>query len=457
MGRSEYMIKKVLIANRGEIATRVMRTCNEMNIQTVAVYSEADSTSPFVQLADESYLLGPSRVQESYLHVDKVMEIAHTAEVDAIHPGYGFLSENADFARRCTEEGFIFIGPTSEVIEQMGDKIAARKTMQKADVPVVPGTTNAVETVEAAQDAANDIGYPIMLKASAGGGGIGMQVVKNDKELSKAFSSNSERAKNLFGDGSMFLEKKIENAHHVEIQLIADGKGDAIHLYDRECSIQRRNQKVIEEAPSPFISEKTRMNMGEAAVQAAKTLQYTSAGTIEFMVDDEENFYFLEMNTRIQVEHPVTEEITGLDIVKMQIQIANGEGLSIDQPSVSIQGHAIEARIYAEDPKTFFPSPGHISKFQLPKGENIRNEVTVENEMDVTPFYDPMIGKLIVKGDTRKKAISHLKNALEAYEIEGIKTNIPMLKNIIEHEKFKSGHTTTAFVDDHYLSQFKQK
>ena len=449
------MITKILIANRGEIASRVMRTCQEMDIQTVAVYSEADRYSPFVQMADESYLLGPSRVQDSYLNVDKLLEIAHEAKVDAIHPGYGFLSENASFCKRCTEEGFTFIGPTSDVIEKMGDKIAARKTMQKAGVPVVPGTENAVGTVEEAIVSANDIGYPIMLKASAGGGGIGMQVVRDEKELTTAFASHSKRAENLFGDGAMFLEKKVENAHHVEIQVIADSQGNVIHLYDRECSVQRRHQKVIEEAPSPFISEKTRQDMCAAAVQAAETLTYTSAGTIEFLVDEDENYYFLEMNTRIQVEHPVTEEITGVDIVKLQVHIANGRALPFDQKSISRQGHAIEARIYAEDPKTFFPSPGHISKFELPQGNHIRNEVTVESDMEVTPFYDPMIGKLIVSGTTRDEAITRMKEALASYRVEGIKTNIPMLENIIGNDVFLSGRTTTAFIDEHYLPSLK--
>lgn len=449
------MITKILIANRGEIASRVMRTCQEMDIQTVAVYSEADRYSPFVQMADESYLLGPSRVQDSYLNVDKLLEIAHEAKVDAIHPGYGFLSENASFCKRCTEEGFTFIGPTSDVIEKMGDKIAARKTMQKAGVPVVPGTENAVGTVEEAIVSANDIGYPIMLKASAGGGGIGMQVVRDEKELTTAFASHSKRAENLFGDGAMFLEKKVENAHHVEIQVIADSQGNVIHLYDRECSVQRRHQKVIEEAPSPFISEKTRQDMCAAAVQAAETLTYTSAGTIEFLVDEDENYYFLEMNTRIQVEHPVTEEMTGVDIVKLQIHIANGRTLPFDQKSISRQGHAIEARIYAEDPKTFFPSPGHISKFELPQGNHIRNEVTVESDMEVTPFYDPMIGKLIVSGTTRDEAITRMKEALASYRVEGIKTNIPMLENIIGNDVFLSGRTTTAFIDEYYLPSLK--
>lgn len=449
------MITKILIANRGEIASRVMRTCQEMDIQTVAVYSEADRYSPFVQMADESYLLGPSRVQDSYLNVDKLLEIAHEAKVDAIHPGYGFLSENASFCKRCTEEGFTFIGPTSDVIEKMGDKIAARKTMQKAGVPVVPGTENAVGTVEEAIVSANDIGYPIMLKASAGGGGIGMQVVRDEKELTTVFASHSKRAENLFGDGAMFLEKKVENAHHVEIQVIADSQGNVIHLYDRECSVQRRHQKVIEEAPSPFISEKTRQDMCAAAVQAAETLTYTSAGTIEFLVDEDENYYFLEMNTRIQVEHPVTEEITGVDIVKLQVHIANGRTLPFDQKSISRQGHAIEARIYAEDPKTFFPSPGHISKFELPQGNHIRNEVTVESDMEVTPFYDPMIGKLIVSGTTRDEAITRMKEALASYRVEGIKTNIPMLENIIGNDVFLSGRTTTAFIDEYYLPSLK--
>lgn len=444
------MIKKILIANRGEIAARVMRTCKEMDIQTVAVYSEADENAPFVKMADECFLLGPPRVQDSYLNMDKIIEIAHLAKVDAVHPGYGFLSENAHFCKRCTEEGFIFIGPTSHVIEQMGDKIAARKTMKQAGVPVVPGTDTEVESVEEALQSAGKIGYPIMLKAAAGGGGIGMQIVRSDDELTKAFASNSKRAQNLFGDGSMFLEKKIERAHHVEIQVVGDTMGNAVHLYDRECSIQRRNQKVIEEAPSPFISEDTRNKMGTAAVEAAKTLQYSNAGTIEFLVDKDENFYFLEMNTRIQVEHPVTEEITGIDIVQLQIQVANGNPLSFSQKDINKEGHAMEARIYAEDPKTFFPSPGHISLFEKPSGDNVRNEVTVTSDYDVTPFYDPMIGKLIVRGVNREEAIEQMKKALKNYKIEGIKTNLSMLKEIVEHTQFESGITTTAFIEEHY-------
>ncbi|APC48514.1 biotin carboxylase [Virgibacillus halodenitrificans] len=445
------MIKKVLIANRGEIAARIIRSCKKLDILTVAVYSEVDQKAPYVSMADESYLIGPPRVNESYLNTERIFSIAKEAKVDAIHPGYGFLSENGDFAEACNKEGIIFIGPSSQIIKQMGDKIAARKEMQKAGVPVVPGTSEAVPSVEEALEVAGQIGYPIMLKATAGGGGIGMQVVRSDKELTKAFESNSKRALTFFGNGAMFMEKKIENARHIEIQVLADHHGNVVHLFERDCSIQRRNQKVIEEAPSTFISERTREEMGSAAVKAAKTLGYTNAGTIEFLVDQNENYYFLEMNTRIQVEHPITEEITGTDIVEAQFAIANNERLNIEQHELEIDGHAIEVRIYAEDPVSFFPSPGHISKLELPKGESVRNEIAVTSEYDVTPFYDPMIGKLIVKGNTRDDAIDLLKQALLEYKVEGIKTNISMLLNIVDSEPFKKGNTTTAFVEEHYL------
>ncbi|GGB31228.1 acetyl-CoA carboxylase biotin carboxylase subunit [Virgibacillus dakarensis] len=449
------MIKKILIANRGEIAARVIRTCKKLNIRTVAVFSEADQKAPFVALADESYLLGPPRVNESYLKADKIIQIAKEANADAIHPGYGFLSENAVFAEKCQEAGLTFIGPRGAIMKKMGSKIEARKTMQAAGVPVVPGTDGAVESADEALAIAKEIGYPIMLKASAGGGGIGMQVVESDAELTKAFASNSKRAETFFGDGAMFMEKKLENARHIEVQLLADEYGNAVHLFERECSIQRRNQKVVEEAPSPFISEMTRMKMGETAVTAAKAIGYTNAGTIEFLVDEEENFYFLEMNTRIQVEHAITEEITGLDIVEEQINIANGEALTIDQASLNINGHAIEVRIYAEDPVSFFPSPGHITTMEAPAGENVRNELAVTANYDVTPYYDPMIGKLIVTGATRAEAIEVLKSALGNYKIDGIKTNIPMLETVIDHEAFKAGNTTTAFVQKHYLPMVK--
>ncbi|WP_047982004.1 acetyl-CoA carboxylase biotin carboxylase subunit [Ornithinibacillus contaminans] len=443
------MITKILIANRGEIAARIIRTCKQMNIQTVAVYSEADQKAPFVKMADESYLLGPSRVQESYLNVDKILEIAKESGADAIHPGYGFLSENGSFARKCEAVGITFIGPSSSVIEMMGSKIEARKAMKKANVPIVPGTEEAIQSVEEAVEIAKTIGYPIMLKASAGGGGIGMQVVYNDAELEKAFHSNAKRAENFFGDGAMFLEKKIEGARHIEIQVLADQHGNAIHLFERECSIQRRNQKVLEEAPSPFITQETRSQMGMAATYAVKAIGYTNAGTLEFLVDQEQNFYFLEMNTRIQVEHPVTEEITGLDIVEAQIKIANGELLGIEQEEVTINGHAIEARIYAEDPITFFPSPGHLTTYDIPVGDNIRLETAVTSDYDVTPFYDPMISKLIVHGETRTAAINTLKKTLAKTTIEGIKTNVPLLREIVTHKAFQRGDTRTGFIEEH--------
>lgn len=451
------MIKKVLIANRGEIAARVIRTCKKLDIETVAVYSEADQKASFVEMADESYLIGPPRVNESYLNVDKIISIAKEANVDSIHPGYGFLSESGQFVEKCEQNDIVFIGPSKTIMEKMGSKIEARKAMQESGVPVVPGTDGVVASADEAIEITEDIGYPIMLKASAGGGGIGMQVVHTDDELMKVFESNSKRAKTFFGDGAMFMEKKLENARHIEIQLLADSHGHAVHLFERECSIQRRNQKVVEEAPSPFITEETRQKMGNAAVNAAKSLGYTNAGTIEFLVDEKENFYFLEMNTRIQVEHPVTEEITGIDIVEKQLEIANGKELQLTQSDLTIDGHAIEVRIYAEDPKTFFPSPGHISEFQLPEGEHVRNETAVTEDYDVTPFYDPMIGKLIVKGNTRNEAISLMKDALLTYKIEGIKTNLPMLVDVIDNNEFKKGNTTTGFVQQFYLPQIKAK
>lgn len=451
------MIKKILIANRGEIAARIIRTCNKMNIMTVAIYSEADQKADFVDMADESYLIGPPRVNESYLNADKIISIAKQANVDAIHPGYGFLSESDVFAEQCEEQGIIFIGPPASVIREMGSKILARQLMEKAGVPSIPGTKNAIGTTEEALIAAHNIGYPVMLKASAGGGGIGMQVVNSDEELILAFESNTKRAKTFFGNGDMFMEKKVEDARHIEVQLLADNTGNVLHLFERDCSIQRRNQKVVEEAPSTFITEKTRNQMTEAAINAARALGYTNAGTIEFLVDSKENFYFLEMNTRVQVEHPVSEEITGIDIVEKQILIAAGEPLGLSQEDIVINGHAIEVRIYAEDPETFLPSPGHVSQVIFPQGEHIRNEPAITGTCDVTPFYDPMIAKLVVHGTDRQDAISLLSEALQAYKVEGIKTNLPMLKRIAEDEIFRKGNVTTAYIQDHYLPTIKAK
>lgn len=444
------MIKKLLIANRGEIASRIIRSCKQNNIETVAVYSEADANQPFVKEADESVLIGPPRVNESYLKADKIIEVAKETNADAVHPGYGFLSENSEFVKLCEENDLIFIGPSGEVMEQMGDKIAARNLMKKAGVPVIPGTDEAVPNTEAAIDIAKEIGYPIMIKASAGGGGIGMQVVRSDEELEAAFESNSKRAEQFFGSGAMFMEKLLENARHIEVQVIADHHGNAVHLFERECSIQRRNQKVLEEAPSPFISEETRQKMGQASVKAVNEIGYTNAGTIEYLVDEHEQFYFLEMNTRIQVEHAITEEITGLDIVKLQLDVANGETLPVTQEDIKMSGHSIEARIYAEDPVTFFPSPGKIKTYSEPIGEHIRIEASILEGSEVTPFYDPMISKLIVTAENRENAIDQMDDALANYTIDGIKTNIPMVQTVIKEENFIKGNTTTDYVEKYY-------
>lgn len=441
------MIQKLLIANRGEIASRIIRTCKKMNIETVAVFSEADRDAKFVEEADESYLLGPAQAQKSYLNIDKIIEIAKKAKVDAIHPGYGFMSENHMFASRCEDEDIIFIGPEPEVLQKMGDKITARKMMKEAGVPVIEGTEEAVD-LEAAISVAKKIGYPIMLKAASGGGGIGLQVVHDEEQLKQTFESNAKRAQSFFGDGAMFIEKLIPRARHIEIQVLADHDGNVVHLFERECSIQRRNQKVIEEAPSSFLSDKTRQVMGEMALQAVKRIGYTNAGTIEFLVDEDENFYFLEMNTRIQVEHPITEEITGIDLVEAQIEIAQGKQLTYLENDIKMEGHAIEARIYAEDPNNFYPSPGTITTYEEPNNANLRIESSVRTGSEVTPFYDPMIAKLIATGNTRDEAIVSLKEGLLQYKIDGIKTNIPMLLKVLEHEQFKAGKITTNFVNE---------
>lgn len=449
------MFKKILIANRGEIARRIIRTCHKLGIQTVAVYSEADVNSLHVKDATESYCIGKPPVSHSYLNVDAILDAAKQAGVDAIHPGYGLLSENADFARRVEEAGFIFIGPTANVIQAMGSKIEARKTMEQAGVPIVQGVNEPIADSAEAAVIAQKIGYPVMLKASAGGGGIGMQLVNDEEELHKAFEGNQKRAKSFFGDGTMFIEKFIAEPHHVEVQLLADHHGNIVPVFERECSIQRRNQKVVEEAPSPFITDATRQKMLDAAVEAARHIGYRNAGTIEFLVDSSQNFYFLEMNTRLQVEHPVTEEITGIDLVEQQLKIANGEALAFTRENIVKNGHAIEVRIYAENPVTFYPSPGKITFLSLPQGEGIRHEIAVETGSDVTPFYDPMIGKLIVFALTRKEACIKLADALRNYKIEGISTNIPMLLETVEHPQFLTGLTTTKFVEQYYLPNAK--
>lgn len=443
-------MKKVLIANRGAIAARIIRACREEQIKTVAIYSEADKTLPYVTMADESYEIGPAPVQQSYLNMDAIIHLAKSVGADAIHPGYGFLSENPAFVRACEKENIIFIGPSAHVMDQMGDKIRARQLMKRANVPIIPGTDKQLSSVTEAKEKAKKLGYPVLLKASAGGGGIGMQLVHDETELEENFTSTAKRAEQFFGNNAIYLEKAITNARHIEVQIAADMNGNVIHLFERECSIQRRNQKVIEEAPAN-ISDALREKLTTYAIQAAKKMNYTNVGTIEFLVDENDHVYFLEMNTRIQVEHGITEEITRIDIARLQLNIARGKSLASLQDDITINGHAIEARIYAEDPKNFFPSPGTITRYKEPQGEGIRIETTVTNDTEVTPFYDPMISKLIVYGKTREETIKKLQEALHTYEIDGIKTNIPMLRKISSLEPFLRANITTEFVSKQYI------
>ncbi|WP_077618288.1 acetyl-CoA carboxylase biotin carboxylase subunit [Bacillus sinesaloumensis] len=449
------MFRKILIANRGEIAVRIIKTCRELGIKTIGVYSEADKETLHVTLADEAYYIGGSRVSESYLNIERIIEVAKKADADAIHPGYGLLSENADFAKACNRAGITFIGPSPEVIQKMGNKIEARKLMVESGVPIVPGTKSPIKNTDEAVEVAKKMGYPIMLKASAGGGGIGIEIINNEDELKQKFASNQRRSENYFANGEMYLEKYIQNPRHIEVQILADKYGNTIHLWERDCSTQRHHQKVIEEAPATFLSSETRNMLVNTAIKAAKSLEYTNAGTIEFLVSENQEIYFLEMNTRLQVEHPITEEITGIDLVEEQIRIAKGQKLRYRQEDIQCKGHAIEVRIYAEDPVTFFPSPGTISNITLPEGENIRHELAIQNGSIITPFYDPMIGKMIVKGADRPEAISLLKEALEEYGIEGIKTNIPTLMEISSHPKFEQGEITTNFMKTEFNSPMK--
>lgn len=434
-------MKKVLIANRGEIARRIIRTCERLGIETVAIHSEADGDLPYVSEATEAVLIGPNPVVQSYLQSEKIIEEAKKRGVDAIHPGYGLLSENADFARKVAEAGMVFIGPSSDIIEKMGDKIESRRTMIQAGVPVVPGTEEGVTTLEEALQEAEEIGYPLMLKASAGGGGIGMVRCESEQALTQQFVSIKNRAKAYFGDDVVYLEKFIGDARHIEVQIFGDHHGNLVHLYERNCSVQRRNQKVIEESPSPNLPQKVREQLCLAALQAAKAVDYTNAGTVEFIVDPDNNFYFLEMNTRLQVEHPVTEEVTGLDLVEWQLTVAAGGKLPA-QDSIQTKGHAIEYRVYAEDPKTFFPSPGKLEKLQW--GEGARIETGYEEGNQVTPFYDPMISKIIIYGTDRVDALSKSQSFFNHVTINGVKTNISLFKEFIKSEEFISGEYATA-------------
>ncbi|TWT28092.1 acetyl/propionyl/methylcrotonyl-CoA carboxylase subunit alpha [Planomicrobium sp. CPCC 101110] len=434
-------MKKILIANRGEIARRIIRTCNRLGIDTVAIHSEADGDLPYVSEATEAVLIGPNPVVQSYLQMDKIIEEAKKRNAEAIHPGYGLLSENARFARKVKEAGMVFIGPESGIIEKMGDKIESRKTMIKAGVPVVPGTEEGTRTLEEAAEAAEGLGYPVMLKASSGGGGIGMVRCENEQALSQQFEGVKNRAKAYFGDDVVFLEKFIPDARHIEVQIFGDHHGNIVHLFERNCSVQRRNQKVIEESPSPHLPQDSRERLCAAAVQAAKAVNYTNAGTVEFIVDGNNDFYFLEMNTRLQVEHPVTEEVTGLDLVEWQLKVAAGEALP-GQETIQAKGHAIEYRIYAEDPKTFFPSPGVLEKIEW--GKEARIESGYEEGNSVTPFYDPMISKIIIKGGDRVEALAKSQKFFGHAAITGVKTNIPLFKEFIESQEFVSGDYATS-------------
>jgi acetyl-CoA carboxylase, biotin carboxylase subunit len=442
------MIKKVLVANRGEIAVRIMRSCREMGIQSVAVFSEADRTSMHVRYADEAYFIGPSPSNESYLVPEKIISAAQRSGADAIHPGYGFLSENADFARKCRKEGIIFIGPSSHAISMMGDKITARQTMTNSNVPVVPGSNVKVSGDEEVERIADEIGLPVMIKASAGGGGKGMRLVREKEDLSSGLRAAKSEALNAFGDDSVYIEKYIEHPHHIEFQILADSFGNTIHLCERECSVQRRHQKLVEESPSPIMSPKLREEMGRHAIAAAKAVNYEGAGTVEFLVDNELNYYFLEMNTRLQVEHPITERVVGIDLVKEQIKIANGEKLSYKQEDIKQTGHAIECRIYAEDPmNNFMPSPGLVRHITEPKGLGVRTDGYVYEGYEIPIFYDPMISKLIVWGTNRQGAINRMKRALYEYKITGVKTSMSFLESIFETKEFIEGRYDTGFIE----------
>ncbi len=442
------MIKKVLVANRGEIAVRIMRSCREMGIESIAVFSEADRSSLHVRYANEAYYIGPSPSAESYLKMDKIIEVAKLSGADAIHPGYGFLSENAKFSERCKQEGIIFIGPSSYAISTMGDKITARKTMIAAGVPVVPGTTEKVTSDEIALKTINEIGLPVMIKASAGGGGKGMRLVREEKDILSSLRGAKSEAMAAFGDDAVYIEKYIDSPHHIEFQILADKHGNTVHLFERECSVQRRHQKVVEETPSPIMTPEVRAKMGEYAVAAAKAVNYDGAGTIEFIVDDNLNFYFLEMNTRLQVEHPITERVVGIDIVKEQIRIANGKELSFKQDDLKQSGHAIECRIYAEDTaNNFMPNPGTIKHIQEPLGLGVRHDGYVYEGYTIPIYYDPMISKLIVWGQTRGEAIARMRRALYEYKITGIKTSIKFLERIMDSPDFCIGMYNTHFIE----------
>ena len=444
-------MKKILIANRGEIAIRVMKTAQKMGIKTVAVYSTADRNAPHVKFADEAVCIGEPPSNQSYVRGDKIIEEAKQLHVDAIHPGYGFLSENASFAELCEENNIIFIGPRSKAIKIMGSKLAAKEAVKQYNIPMVPGIDEAITDVNKAKTIAKSIGFPILIKASAGGGGKGMRVVEKESDLESQMNRAISEATSAFGDGSVFIEKYVTSPRHIEIQIMADSHGNVLHFFERECSIQRRHQKVVEEAPSCILTPELRNEMGEAAIKVAKSCDYLGAGTVEFLLDAKQNFYFLEMNTRLQVEHPVTELISGVDLVELQIKVARGEALQIKQKDLKINGHALELRVYAEDPlNDFLPSVGHLDVYKIPEGEGIRVDNGFEEGMDIPIYYDPMLSKLITYGSNRLEAIQLMIKAIDNYHIEGVKTTLPFGKYVCEHEAFRSGNFDTHFVKNYY-------
>ena len=446
-------MKKILVANRGEIAIRVMQTAKKMGIKTVAVYSTVDRNSPHVKFADEAVCIGEAPSNQSYLLGNKIIEVCKQLGVDGIHPGYGFLSENSDFAELAEKNNITFIGPKSKAMKVMGSKLAAKEAVKAFNIPMVPGLDEAITDIAFAKKVAGEIGFPILIKASAGGGGKGMRIVENEAEFESQMDRAISEATNAFGDGSVFIEKYVGSPRHIEIQIMADSHGNILYLFERECSIQRRHQKVVEEAPSSVLTPEIRKAMGEAAVKVAQSCDYLGAGTVEFLLDENKNFYFLEMNTRLQVEHPVTEMITGLDLVEMQIRVARGEKLSITQDDLQIKGHAMELRVYAEDTlNDFLPSVGHLDVYQIPVGEGIRVDNGFEQGMDVPIYYDPMLAKLITYGKTREESIELMIKAIANYHIEGISTTLPFGTFVMEHEAFRSGDFDTNFVKKYYDS-----
>jgi len=451
-------MKKILIANRGEIALRVMRSAKEMGIQTVAIYSEADRNAPFVRYADEAVCIGPPPSSQSYLQGDKIIAICKELGVDGIHPGYGFLSENADFTRKVREAGITFIGPSPEAMDMMGDKLSAKATAKTYNVPMIPGSDGAISDLAEATKLAKEIGLPILIKASAGGGGKGMRMVEKESEIEEQMKLAISEAISAFGNGAVFIERYASKPRHIEIQVLADNHGNCVYLFERECSIQRRHQKVIEEAPSAVLTPELRKAMGECAVNVAKACKYSGAGTVEFLVDAGLNFYFLEMNTRLQVEHPVTEMITGLDLVKEQIKVARGEKLSFTQDDLKINGHSIEVRVCAEDPtNNFLPDIGRLKTYRIPTGPGVRVDDSFEEGMDIPIFYDPMIAKLIVHGKDRTEAIEKMLRAIQDYEITGCETTLPFCSFVLKHEAFVSGKFDTGFIKNHFSPEMLNK